>query len=110
MFQKELREEDKRYREYLRQLKEQERLREQELERLCDAEVEKMWDRKVAQWRLEKQARQQLLQEVMQFRQRQLQEKCEFPIMASTISPVDSGSYIVSIAKSLAFHSFSASQ
>ncbi|ELT96543.1 hypothetical protein CAPTEDRAFT_143123, partial [Capitella teleta] len=72
---KELREEDKRYREYLRQLKEQERQREIQLDKMCDMEVEKMWEKKVGQWRLEKQARQQLLQEVMQYRQRQLAEK-----------------------------------
>ena len=74
--QKELREEDRRYRAYLEQLQEEEALREQELERLCDAEVEKMWEKKVKQWKLEKEARRKLLQDVMASRRVQLQDKC----------------------------------
>lgn len=49
--------------------------REMELERLCDAEVEKMWEKKVKQWKLEKEARRKLLQEVMEGRRQQLQDK-----------------------------------
>ena len=74
--QKELREEDRRYRAYLEQLQEEEAQREQELERLCDAEVEKMWEKKVKQWKLEKEARRKLLQDVMASRRVQLQDKC----------------------------------
>ena len=74
--QKELREEDRRYRAYLQQLQEEEAQREQELERLCDAEVEKMWEKKVKQWKLEKEARRKLLQDVMASRRVQLQDKC----------------------------------
>ena len=44
---------------------------------MCDAEVEKMWEKKVKQWKLEKEARRKLLQDVMAARRIQLQEKRE---------------------------------
>lgn len=75
--QKELREEDKRYRAYLKQLKEEEEQKERELDQLCDLEVEKMWDKRIKQWKLEKAARRKLLEDVMAARRLQLQEKCE---------------------------------
>ena len=46
------------------------------MEVLCDAEVEKMWDKRVAQWKIEKMARQKLLQQVVESRRQQIQEKC----------------------------------
>ena len=72
---KELREEDQRYRAYLQQLKREEAAKEKEMDRLCDLEVEKMWDKRIKQWRLEKQARKQLLAEVMDSRRKQLDQK-----------------------------------
>lgn len=72
---RELREEDRRYREYLQRMKEEEKRREAELERVCDAEVEKMWDKKVKQWRMEKEARQKLMADVMASRRQQVQDK-----------------------------------
>lgn len=97
--QQELREEDRRYREYLQQLKEIEALRERELERLCDIEVQKTWDKKLNQWRLEKQARQKLLQDVLESRRKQIEEKCELVVKKCRLSlcqqvptsPVDFG-------------------
>ena len=80
MLQKELREDDRRYRAYLEQLQQEEALRERELERLCDAEVEKMWEKKVKQWKLEKEARRKLLQDVMASRRIQLQDKRMFNV------------------------------
>ena len=74
--QKEVREEDRRYREYLRQMREEERRRELEMEKVCDAEVEKMWERRVRQWKMEKMARQKLLEEVLESRRQQIQQKC----------------------------------
>jgi len=59
-------------------MKAEERLREQEIERLCDSEVEKMWEKKVQQWKSEALTRQKLLQEVMESRRQQLQQKREF--------------------------------
>ena len=79
-FQKELREEDKRYRDYLEELKLIEAQREIEMEKLVDMEVEKMWQKRLAQWKLEKQARQNLLQEVLAGRQQQVQKKCKLTL------------------------------
>ena len=95
-WQKDIREEDRRYREYLRQLREEERRREKEMEVLCDAEVEKMWDKRVAQWKIEKMARQKLLQQVVESRRQQIQEKCgshfffffDFHLAVASVSPM----------------------
>lgn len=72
---KEMREEDRRYREYLRQLKEEEKAKEVELERLIHEEVEKMWQKRLNQWRLEREARKKLLAEVLHGRAIQLQDR-----------------------------------
>ena len=92
VIQKELREEDHRYRDYLVQLKQQEKLHQEQLERLCDAEVEKMWEKRVAQWRLERQARKQLLQEVMEYRRIQLQDKRQYNVFCVWIIFSSTGS------------------
>lgn len=49
---------------------------EQELDKLCDEEVEKMWQKRLAQWRREKEARRQLLQEVLAARSLQVHNRC----------------------------------
>lgn len=90
--QKDIREEDRRYREYLKKLKEEEYLREKELERLCDAEVEKMWEKRINQWKVEKMARQKLLEEVLESRKKQLEYKRE-----SFGSSTDSWCFMVAI-------------
>ena len=95
--QKEIREEDRRYREYLRQLREEERRREKEIELMCDAEVDKMWEKRSRQWKIEKMARQKLLEEVLESRRQQIQQKCTsenvrfLALLGSTISPKDDG-------------------
>lgn len=73
----ELKEEDRRYREYLRRLMEEEKRKEQELERLIAGEVESAWQRKIEQWRTERIMRKKLLEEVMAGRDRQIQERLE---------------------------------
>ena len=45
------------------------------MEALCDAEVEKMWDKRVRQWKAEKMARQKLLEEVVEARRQQIQQR-----------------------------------
>ncbi|XP_074650334.1 cilia- and flagella-associated protein 53-like [Tubulanus polymorphus] len=72
---KELREEDRRYREYLKNMLEEEKIREKELDRLLDEEVEKMWQKRIRQWDLEAEAREKLLSDVMQTRKQQIEEK-----------------------------------
>ena len=46
------------------------------MEAVCDAEVEKMWEKRVHQWKIEKAARQKLLQEVLELRRQQIEQKC----------------------------------
>ncbi|XP_059155375.1 cilia- and flagella-associated protein 53-like [Physella acuta] len=72
---RELREEDRRFREYLRQLMEEEKAREKELEKMIQHEIEAAWDKRIEQWRKERQARKLLLDDVMAGRARQIQER-----------------------------------
>lgn len=72
---KELREEDRRYREHLKQLYEEERIREHELEQLIQQEVERMWQKRLAAWKLEREARKKLLQDVLSVRAQQVQDR-----------------------------------
>jgi len=73
--QKELREEDRRYRENLRQIYEEEKIRERELEALIQQEVERMWQKRLAQWKLEREARKKLMRDVLAVRAEQVQER-----------------------------------
>lgn len=77
VLQKELREEDRRYREHLKQLYEEEKIRERELEALIQQEVERMWQKRLAQWKLEREARKKLMQDVLVVRAEQVQERCK---------------------------------
>ena len=73
--QNELREEMLRYREYLaEQAREEERM-EQELDRMVTAEVEKQWAKRREAWRREREARRQLMQDVLRTRRSQIEEK-----------------------------------
>nr|CAB3228135.1 coiled-coil domain-containing protein 11-like [Phallusia mammillata] len=69
------RDEEKKYRDYLRQQLEEEIRREKELDRLVEADVAAMWAKRVNQWKLEKEARNRLMLDVMATRRKQLQEK-----------------------------------
>ncbi len=71
----ELHEEDRQYQKYMAQLKEQEMEYEKELDKMWDAEMEKMWRNKIAQWRLEKEARKKLLEDVIAVRKTQVSHK-----------------------------------
>ncbi|WAQ98962.1 CFA53-like protein [Mya arenaria] len=72
---RELREEDRRYRENLAQIYEEERIRERELEALIQQEVERMWQKRLAQWKLEREARKKLMQDVLAIRAQQVQAR-----------------------------------
>lgn len=78
ILQKELREEDRRYREYLHQLMEEEKRKEQELENLIHAEVERMWQKRLDAWQRERDARKKLMRDVLEIRAQQVQERCKF--------------------------------
>lgn len=72
---RELREEDRRYREYLAQLHAEEKAREVELEKLIQQEVEAAWEKRIDQWRRERKARKLLMDDVMAGRAKQIQER-----------------------------------
>ena len=50
--------------------------REKELDALIQAEVEKQWARRLEQWKQEKAARRKLMQDVLNTRKKQIEEKC----------------------------------
>jgi len=72
---KELREENLRYMAYLKQLAEEEKAREAEMEAIINAEVEANWQKRLAQWRLEREARKKMLEDVMRERRVQINER-----------------------------------
>ncbi|XP_076465086.1 cilia- and flagella-associated protein 53-like [Babylonia areolata] len=71
----ELREEDRRYRDYLARMVQEEKQKERELERLIQQEVEAAWQKRIAQWKTERLMRRKLLEEVMVARSQQIQER-----------------------------------
>uniref|UniRef100_F7F411 Cilia- and flagella-associated protein 53 n=2 Tax=Ornithorhynchus anatinus TaxID=9258 RepID=F7F411_ORNAN len=72
-----LHKEQKLYLEYKAQLLEQEKLQEKELEQIVKAEMERSWAKKAEQLRLAKEARKELMKDIMDTRQLQIQEKLE---------------------------------
>ncbi|XP_075049846.1 cilia- and flagella-associated protein 53 [Mixophyes fleayi] len=73
----ELREEQQIYRQYLAQQLEEEKRQEQEMDKLIEAEMEKAFAKRTAQLRLEKEARNRLMKDVMDTRRQQIKEKLE---------------------------------
>lgn len=65
------------YRQHLQEQAEEEIRREKELDAIVTAEVEKQWLRRAEQWRMEAEARQSLLQDVLEIRKQQVQDKRE---------------------------------
>uniref|UniRef100_A0A452T6D3 Methyl-CpG-binding domain protein 1 n=1 Tax=Ursus maritimus TaxID=29073 RepID=A0A452T6D3_URSMA len=65
------------YRQYVAQRREEERAQEKELDRILEAEKEKKFAETDKELRLEKEARRQLVNEVMCTRKLQVQEKCK---------------------------------
>ena len=64
------------YRTYLQEQAEENAKLEKELDAIVSAEVEKQWARRLAQWRKERDARKKLMQDVLETRKKQVQEKC----------------------------------
>ncbi|XP_063312870.1 cilia- and flagella-associated protein 53 [Pelobates fuscus] len=73
----ELQKEQQVYREYLAQQLEEEKRQEKEMDKLIEAELEKSWAKRTAQLRLEKEARNRLMKDVLDTRRLQIQEKLE---------------------------------
>ena len=76
MPQRELNKEMHIYHEYLAKQKKEEEDREKELDALIQAEVEKQWAHRLEQWKQEKAARRKLMQDVLNTRKKQIEEKC----------------------------------
>ncbi|KAM8967692.1 cilia- and flagella-associated protein 53-like [Pelodytes ibericus] len=73
----ELQKEQHIYREYLAQQLEEEKQQEKEIDKLIEAELEKSWAKRAQQLRLEKEARNRLMKDVMDTRRLQITEKLE---------------------------------
>lgn len=73
----ELREEDRRYRDYLSRLVKEEKAKDLEMERIIHLDMEAAWQKRLDQWRSERLARKKLLEEVIAGRNQQLQERLE---------------------------------
>jgi hypothetical protein len=56
---------------------EEERIRERELEALIQQEVERMWQKRLAAWRLEREARKKLMNDVLAVRAEQVRDRCK---------------------------------
>ena len=66
----------RRYREHLAEQKKEEERKEKEFDQLVTVEVEKQWSKRVAHWKMEKEARKRLMEDVIQTRKQQIKEKC----------------------------------
>lgn len=73
--QQELLKEQQTYLAHLAQQLEEEKQREKEVDKLLDEEIAKVWAKKAEQMRLEKEARKQLLKDVLDTRELQVEEK-----------------------------------
>jgi hypothetical protein len=70
-------EEQKYYREYLRAQYEEEKRKEKELEKIMMEDMEAQFQKRLNQWKVEKQARRNLLAKVLRERHLQIKEKSE---------------------------------
>lgn len=68
------------YREHLAEQAREEEKREREVDALVNSEVEKQWAKRLEQWRKEREARKRLMQDVLNERKKQVEEKREFNI------------------------------
>jgi len=83
--QQELLKEQQAYLAHLAQQLEEEKQREKHMDKLLDDEIAKVWAKKAEQMRLEKEARKQLLKDVLETRQLQLEEKCKYQQLAARV-------------------------
>jgi len=81
-----MREENLRFMQYCAMNRKEEEEREKELERVVNDEVEKKWAQTMEQYRLEREARKQLMANVMKTRQQQTEERSKFMLDLSHFS------------------------
>ncbi|XP_071952788.1 cilia- and flagella-associated protein 53-like [Antedon mediterranea] len=70
-----LREEDRVYRDYLKQQMKEEARRDKAIDQMIDQEVRKQWQKRLDQWAKERAARKQLMDNVLSVRHKQVQER-----------------------------------
>ncbi|KAM9329687.1 cilia- and flagella-associated protein 53 [Gastrophryne carolinensis] len=73
----ELQKEQQIYRQYLAEQLDEEKRQEREMDKLIEAELEKSWAKRAEQLRLEKEARNRLMRDVLDTRRLQIKEKLE---------------------------------
>lgn len=66
------------YRDYLERQAQEEEKREKELNDIVNSEVQKQWAKRVQQWKMEREARKKLMQDVLETRKKQIQDRCKF--------------------------------
>ncbi|CAD5121615.1 DgyrCDS10111 [Dimorphilus gyrociliatus] len=72
---KELREEDARYRQYLRDLKIQQQKEEEEMDRICNLQIQDAYRKQTEQRRLEREARKKLFNRIIAERRQQIEDR-----------------------------------
>ena len=77
MSQAELRDEQQRYRQYLADELQRQKEEEKETEQLIEEKLKEVWTKREEQSRLQREARNRLMKEVMEARSLQIQHKCK---------------------------------
>lgn len=80
-----MREENLRFMQYCAMNRKEDEEREKELERIVNEEVEKKWAQTIKQYKMERDARQKLLANVMKSREQQIEERSKLGKIKSTI-------------------------
>lgn len=75
---KELREENLRFMKYCDMNRKEEQDKEKALEAYVNAEVEKQWAKRMQQYKMEREARKRLMDQVMKTRQEQIDERSKY--------------------------------
>lgn len=84
------------YREHLAEQAREEEKREREVDALVNSEVEKQWAKRLEQWRKEREARMKLMQDVLNERKKQVEEKREFNITIEISVQLDANQNVCS--------------
>lgn len=80
-----MREENLRFMQYCAMNRKEDEEREKELERIVNEEVEKKWAQTIKQYKMERDARQKLLANVMKSREQQIEERSKLGKIKSTV-------------------------
>lgn len=86
---RELREENLRFMQYCKTNRQEQADREKQVERLVNDEVEKQWARKMEQYRLEREARKRLMDNVLKTREEQIEERSKLKCRPTAHFPLN---------------------